>query len=224
MVDQNEFPLYFTWLSLLTSIGKKAMNSESEHLSKADPVLRKIIGTVPPPEIENTNNVFHDLMSCVLEQQIHYRSTKKIFQKMLDRAGLTVLTPDNFSDFEENAFDGIKLSAKKYETALNIVKHWEENDVNWTELSDEEITNELSSIKGIGQWTIDMVLIYTLKRPDAFPYDDFHIKQIMVSIYSLNPQSKLKAQMLEASKAWRPYRSMAFLYLLEWKNLINRKQ
>jgi len=193
------------------------MNLESKHLSKADPVLRKIIGTVLPPEIKTTNNVFHDLMSCVLEQQIHYRSTKKIFQKMLDRANLTVLTPGNFSDFEEKAFDGIKLSMKKYETALDIVKHWGENDVDWTGLSNEEITNELSKIKGIGQWTIDMMLIYTLKKPDVFPYDDFHIKQIMASLYDLNPQSKLKAQMMEVSKAWRPYRSSAFLYLLEWK-------
>ena len=193
------------------------MPSEKNHLKKVDPVLKEIITTIPFPQIESTKNVFHDLMSCVLEQQIHYRSTKKVFQKMLDKSNLEILHPDNFSEFERNAFGDIKLSMKKYETVLSIVQHWDKNDIRWEKCSDEEIVNELSQIKGIGKWTIDMILIFTLNRPNLFSYDDFHIKQIMTKLYGLNPKSKLKAQMKEISEPWNPYKSTAFLYLLEWK-------
>lgn len=79
------------------------MKLESEiFLAKADPILEKVIIQVPKPKIESTKDVFHDLMSCVLEQQIHYRSTKKIFQKMLNEANLERLTPTNFQHFEKN--------------------------------------------------------------------------------------------------------------------------
>ncbi len=187
------------------------------HLAKNDPILKDLISEIPFPQIVSTKQVFHDLMSCILEQQIHYRSTKKVFQRMLDKSGMTILTPDNFSEFEKKGFKDIKLSTKKYETVLHIIQHWEENDVKWMELSDEAVKNELSQIKGVGQWTIDMILIYTLNRPNVFSYDDFHIKQIMTKLYALNPKSKLKAQMKEVSKPWHPFKSTAFQYLIEWK-------
>jgi DNA-3-methyladenine glycosylase II len=62
-----------------------------------------------------------------------------------------------------------------------------------------------------------MILLYTLKRPDIFPSDDFHLKQIMVSVYQLDPKVKLKSQMLSISKKWGNARSLAVLCLLEWK-------
>ena len=199
------------------------MVSEINHLKKVDPILKKIIDTIPSPQFISTKNVFHDLMSCVLEQQIHYRSTKKVFQKMLDKANLEILNPDNFSEFEKKGFGDVKLSMKKYETVLNIVQHWDENNVIWEELTNQEVINELSQIKGIGKWTIDMILIFTLNRPNIFSYDDFHIKQIMTKLYELNPKSKLKAQMKEISEPWSPYKSTAFRYLLELKKFNTSK-
>lgn len=201
------------------------MEKAIQYLKQNDSILKAIITKVPSFRIESTSNVFHDLMSCVLEQQIHYRSTKKIFQKMLDKANLTFVTPENFPVFEEKGFEGVKLSMKKYETVLNVLNFWKEHDIQWEKLSDEQVKTELSKIKGIGPWTVDMILIYTLNRPNIFNYDDFHIKQIMTKLYDVNPKSKLKAQMKTISNQWEPYKSTAFLYLLEWKklNAANRK-
>ena len=199
------------------------MNPPNKHLINADPVLEKIIKTIPAQPIESTNNVFHDLMSCILEQQIHYRSTKKVFQKMLDKSGIKILTPENFPEFEKKAFEGVKLSVKKYQTVLDILEHWKKKEVEWTKLSNQEIREELSQINGVGKWTIEMILIYTLNRPDEFAYDDFHIKQIMTSLYHLNPASKLKAQMVDVSEPWSPYKSTAFLQLLAWKKFNKKK-
>lgn len=197
-----------------------------DQLAKYDPQLEPIISTIPEPRIESTNEVFHDLMSCILEQQIHYRSTKRIFQKMLDRAGIETLTLSNFDVFEAKAFEGVKLSARKYETVLRIIEYWQENNMDnmdWTALTDDEVRETLSSIKGIGKWTIDMILMFTLERPDVFPFDDFHLKQIMSSIYGLNPKSKLKAQMIEVAKKWEGHRSLAVQYLWDWKKFEKQK-
>lgn len=197
-------------------------------LIENDAVLANIINTIPEPQIQSTNNVFHDLMSCILEQQIHYRSTKKIFQKMLNTASLDILTPENFPTFEEKAFSTIQLSIGKYEAVLRIIEFWNVNNratnrIVWHELNDEEVIEKLSSIKGIGKWTIDMILLYTLQRPNMFPYDDFHLKEIMVKLYDLDPNVKLKAQMMEISNVWGEHKSLAVKYLLAWKEFNKKK-
>ncbi len=200
------------------------MNPETLHkLAAADPVLGNIIREVPFPEIHSTDDVFHDLMSCIIEQQIHYRSTKKIFQKGLERAGLTQLTLSNFAVFEERAISQLKLSRGKYETLQRVLDFFDSNQINWTHLSDEEVISRLSSIKGIGRWTIDMILTYTLKRPDVFPVDDFHLKRLMVSLYGLNEKVKLKAQMLDVAQSWGNEKSLAVLYLFAWKTFRKTK-
>ena len=188
-----------------------------EFLAKSDPILANIIAQIPEPIIESTNDIFHDMLSCIIEQQIHYRSTKKIFIKALERAGIERVTLNNFHLLEEHSLPTVKLSMGKYETLLAFVEYWNSNTLNFNNLNDTEVIEELSSIKGIGKWTIDMILLYTLQHPNVFPYDDFHLKEIMVKLYGLNPNVKLKAQMIETSNAWKEHKSLAVRYLLAWK-------
>ena len=198
------------------------MTSAIAILKAQDPILEKIIATIPEPKTESTNDIFFDLMSCILEQQIHYRSTKRIFQKMLERANLQTLTLENFEDFEKKAFVNTKFSANKYETILATLDFFSTNKIEWQMLNDAEISAQLSSIKGIGKWTIDMILLYTLQRPDVFPYDDFHLKEIMVKGYNLDPNVKLKAQMIAISNDWGEHKSLAVRYLLDWKTFLKK--
>ncbi len=193
-----------------------------KYLSDADDQLKRIIEAIPKPEIVSTNDVFHDLMSCILEQQIHYRSTKKIFQKMLQSANIERLTLENFDAFGKSSFANVKLAVGKLETIERTIDFFNANKIDWTLLNDAEVAEKLSSIKGIGKWTIDMILLYTLQRPDVFPYDDFHLKEIMVKLYGLNPNVKLKAQMLDVAEAWGEHKSLAVKYLLVWKEF-NKK-
>ena len=186
-------------------------------LAQADPVLKRIIDTIHEPIVESTHDVFFDLMSCVIEQQIHYRSTKRVFRNALERAGLPTLTPANFYQLEAKALPSLKLSLPKYETMARILDFWQEKTVAWPELTDAEVRQTLASIKGIGPWTIDMLLLYTLQRPAVFPVDDFHLKQRMVRLYGLNPTSRLQAQMRAVAESWGDCKSLAVLYLLAWK-------
>lgn len=189
-----------------------------------DLILQKLILELPKPTFNSTNCVFHDLMSCIIEQQIHYRSTKKIFQRMLDDCNINRLDLTNFSLFEEKAISKLKLSMGKLETIGRVVDFWSKNTIDWQSLNDEEIRTQLKEIKGIGDWTIDMILLYTLNRSSVFPADDFHLKQIMISLYSLNPTVKLKSQMLEIATQWGSKKSLATLYLLEYKKQLKNSK
>lgn len=139
---------------------------------------------------------------------------------MLNAASLEILTPENFAQFEEKAFQNTNFSMTKYETIERTIDFFNENNINWQELKDEEIVQNLSSIKGIGKWTIDMILLYTLERPNVFPFDDFHLKNIMVKLYGLAPNVKLKAQMVNVSNAWGEHKSLATKYLLAYKKIL----
>lgn len=188
-----------------------------EIIAKSDPILEKIIIQVEKPVFISTNDVFHDIMSCILEQQIHYRSTKRIFARALERAGIEHLSVENFHLFEKYALSQIKLSMNKLEAMHSFVRFWSSNSLDFNQLTDEDVVTQLSTIKGIGKWTMDMILLYTLQRPNVFPCDDFHLKEIMVKLYGLNPNVKLKAQMLEITEKWEKHKSLAVLYLLETK-------
>ncbi|MEN9303703.1 MAG: hypothetical protein RL264_2132 [Bacteroidota bacterium] len=189
-----------------------------------DPILKKVMDEVKLPVFLSTENVFHDVIGCIIEQQIHYRSTKKIFHRLLEKSEIKELHLENFAAFEEKAIPTLKLSMNK----LNCLHEWElftrDNSIKWLELDDNEVREQLSKVKGIGNWTKDMILLYTLQRPNIFPVDDFHLKQVMTTLYGLNPNHRLKAQMLEISETWEVGKSLAVLYLLEWKKLNFKKQ
>ena len=191
--------------------------SAKTFLLQSDPILADIIRTLPEPVFESSGNVFMDLMSCVIEQQIHYRSTKKFFQKLLEKAGLTELTPSNFPEFEKKALVGIKISTGKFETILRILDFWSNHTIDWQTLSDEQVFEKLSTIKGVGRWTIEMILLFTLGRPDVFPSDDYHLKIAMTKLYGLNPNTALNAQMMEVAERWSGHRSLAVKHVLAWK-------
>ncbi len=182
-----------------------------------DPILKSIISQISLPEIPSTYDVFHDLMGCIIEQQIHYRSSKNIYTRALDKAGIKRLNLDNFPTFEKTSLSQLKISMNKVEAINAFIEYWSNNTLDFTKLLDEEVIAELSSIKGIGKWTIDMILLYTLKRPNVFPYDDYRLKLAMTEIYKLDPNSKLKSQMLKIAEQWGNEKSKAVLYLLEFK-------
>lgn len=184
------------------------MNEAEKFLSESDAVMAKIINSYALSKLVSSGNVFHDLMSCVLEQQIHYRSTKKLFLKMLEKSGLEELHPGNFLLFEEKVLQTSGISSAKRDTALRLFEY--SDKVSSASLSESQIREKLTAIKGIGKKTVDMILIYTLQSPDAFAEDDYHIKKIMAEHYGLNTPARIRKK----AEEWSPYRSTAFRYLL----------
>jgi DNA-3-methyladenine glycosylase II len=187
-------------------------------LESDDEILHQIIQTLPPPSFISTKNVFHDLMSCLIEQQIHYRSTKKIFSKLLTKAGITHLTTDNFEQLEESGLASCSLSMKKYEAIHEAHLFFQQQKINWEETSDKVARAHLTNLKGVSHWTANMILLYTLRRPNIVPISDYHLKQIMSKLYGFSPSRKVKKSIEAIAQQWSPYQSLAVLYLLDWKS------
>ena len=124
-----------------------------KHILSITPELKPFSST-PEWDIKSSGNVFNDLLSCVIEQQIHYRSSKKIFQKALDRAGLKEVTIDKFAIFEKERISEVKLSARKFETITHLVEFFKNNKIDFESLTETEIRSSLKQIKGIGDWSI----------------------------------------------------------------------
>ena len=186
------------------------------HLSKNE-VLKRIIDQIPFPKIERTNNFFHDLISCIIEQQIHYRSIKRTFERVLKNAGINELTLTNFYKLEEINFEGTKMSLTKYKTLNAVFELFNSENIDWNTLTNEEIHHKLGNIKGIGKKTIDLLLIYSIGREDIFIPDDYHIEKIMRDLFEIDTSSRVKTQIIEIAKEWSPYQSFAFRYILESK-------
>lgn len=186
-------------------------------LFKNDEVLSRVVDDVVLPGWKSTENVFHDIMSCIIEQQIHYRSSKYIFQHLMQEAGLEELDVYNFHLLQD-ALSKTRLSEAKYEAITHTLHFFRQNTIPWTQLSDDEVRLELKKLRGIGRWTVDMVLLYTLRRPDVFPYDDYHLTQVMSKLYGLNPKDRLAKKMMAIADQWQGCRSLGVLYLLAWKN------
>jgi DNA-3-methyladenine glycosylase II len=206
-------------ISTFFKIAERVNKDISHYLTGKDEFLKQVIETIPAPDIISTKNVFHDLMSCILEQQIHYRSTKKTFHRMLLAADLTTLTPTNFEQFEEKGLRDKKLSSQKYETLEQVIDFFENNTPAWELLPDEEVRTILINLKGISNWTADMILMYTLERDNILPLDDYHLKQLMKSLYKVEGKKAIRA----VGEHWTPYQAWAVKYLFAWKEF-HKKQ
>ena len=107
---------------------------------------------------------------------------------------------------------------RKYETIGRTVDFFENHSLDWPAMNDEEVQRAPSQIKGVGTWTMKMILLYTLKRPDIFPADDYHVKQIMIRLYDIDTTVKVKSQLRAVAEKWSPHKSTGVRYLLAWKN------
>ena len=148
-------------------------------------------------------------MSCIIEQHIHYRSKKNIFTKALEASGLKELTLESFEQFEKEGLNHLKLSERKFETINNTIDFFRENTIDFDSLTEIEIRNTLSTIKGIGPWTVSMILIYTLDFRNIFEPNDYHIKKAMKQQFGFEKPSDIN----KFADIWSPYKSYAFRIL-----------
>lgn len=166
---------------------------------------------------------FEDLVSSIVEQQLSGKAAKSIFdrvKKLLKQNSATPLSPITPKDVEPVKLDelrecGISWAKAKYVKDLEErVSRGEVNLKLLHKLSDGEVIEELTKVKGIGRWTAEMFLMFTLARPDVFPLDDLGIKNAMQKMYG---KKITKAQMLKKSQKWKPHRTVASWYL--WRSL-----
>ena len=185
----------------------------------ADPVVARAAALAPLPLTESTGSVFHDVVSCLTEQQIHCRSTKRLFERALARAGIERVTPETFGAFATLGLAGVRLSQPRRDALAAAASFFASDRTDWHALPDDDVRQRLAAIPGVGPWTADMVLLYTLGRPDVFPEGDYHLRHAMAALYGIDagPSARAVRERREIADGWRPHRSLAVRTLLAWR-------
>ncbi len=191
------------------------------HLKK-DKKLEKIIKE-PLPLLQMRQNIPLRLMASIMSQQLNTKVAKIIYRRFLELYEGNEPQPKQVLDTEFETLRSIGLSNAKVSYVKNVAAFCIENaitDEKLLLLTNDEIIDLLTQIKGVGKWTVEMLLMFTLGREDVFAVDDLGIQQAMIKAYNLPAKDKklLKEKMLKISLKWKPYRTYACMHLWNWKD------
>jgi DNA-3-methyladenine glycosylase II len=193
-------------------------------LMRRDPVLAPIIKKYGACGLKTREgDIFCGLVEAIVSQQLSTRAAATIYGRvraLLPNGGTP--TPDGLMALPDNALRGAGLSRQKLAYMRDLSQKMLDGSINTRSLpdwSDDEIVAELTKIKGIGRWTVEMLLIFRLTRPDVFPVGDLGIVKAMQKAYNLRGTPNVKRLHAIADR-WRPYRTVASWYL--WASLENK--
>jgi DNA-3-methyladenine glycosylase II len=187
-------------------------------LAKADPRLAPWIQRVPfEMKIRAMHNPFESLARNIIYQQLHGNAAAAIHRRVLDLFGQrSKLTPRDILDAPEDVLRGAGLSTAKTLALKDLAVKTLDGTVptlaRLRRMEDEEIIERLTTVRGIGRWTVEMLLIFRLGRPDVLPVGDFAVRKGFAVAYGLKEHPKPK-ELLGHGELWRPFRSVASWYL-----------
>lgn len=187
-------------------------------LSKADEKINYLIQLIGDYTLELERDFFKALVQSIVGQQLSIKAAETIFARLENLCGQ--VTPDRILSLSENELKSAGLSKKKIEYIKDLSEKVMSGAVDLEKLDsmdDEEVIRTLVQVKGIGRWTAEMFLIFSLGRPDIFSLQDFGLQLAVKGLYGLSDWPDKKT--LESiSQRWKPYRTAASLYLWEAKN------
>ena len=193
-----------------------------EHLSK-DKKLKKLIEEVEPYALTKRKNVCLRLCASIMSQQLSTKVAEVIYNRFIDLYGGKEPAAQQILDTPTTVLRGIGLSNAKVSYVHNVARFAIEEGMDAAKLNNmnnEEVVEYLTRIKGVGRWTAEMIMMFTLGREDVFAVDDLGIQQAMIRLYRLKQEDKkeLRQAMLKISGKWAPYRTYACMYLWPWKD------
>lgn len=192
-----------------------------QYLCKVDSNLERIIKIVGKYYINIRNDPFQSLVESIIYQQLAGKAANAIYNRFINYYNNKQITPTLILNSPNDNLKKVGLSNRKIDYLKDLALHVYDGRINLEELSkmnDDEIINKLVNVKGIGRWTSEMFLIFSLGRQDILPVTDLGVRKAIQKIYSLSELPKPNI-MMEIAKPWRPYRSIATWYL--WKSLSN---
>ena len=192
----------------------------AEHLAK-DKKFKKLLDS-EPFVLTQQKKVYLHLCGSIMSQQLSDKVADVIWKRFLALYDKQP-TPEQIVETPFATLRAIGLSNAKVGYVQNVAKFAIEEGMDFKQLqkmSNEEVTQHLIKIKGVGRWTTEMILMFVLGREDIFAVDDLGIQNAMIKIYKLDNTDKkqLKEDMLRISKKWSPYRTYACLHLWKWKD------
>ena len=197
---------------------KAKHQAATRHLKKSDPILAAIIERVGPCSMQFGEPTFHALAESILYQQLNGKAAATIFDRFTALAG-DPLTPQGILKLTDEQMRGVGLSRQKTAYLRDLSEKTKAGLLEFErmpEMSEDEVIQHLTQVKGIGVWTAHMFLMFTLQRPDILPTGDYGVQAAIKKLYKKRKWPKA-AVMQKIAKPWAPYRSIACWYL--WRSL-----
>jgi DNA-3-methyladenine glycosylase II len=190
------------------------------HLSRNCPVMKRVIADVGPCTMQPMPaDPFTLLVRCVIYQQISTKAAKSIFEKLVAAVGGPSIPLAKLSRMTDARFRACGVSGPKQRTLRAVVEHVRANPdllPGLADRDDDTIREQLTEIKGIGPWTVDMLLMFGLSRPDVLPVGDYGLRVAVQRAFNMRKLPEAEA-IVKRAAPWQPYRSVATWYL--WRSL-----
>jgi DNA-3-methyladenine glycosylase II len=190
------------------------------YLSQTDFRLGEVIRSIGKYSIKNTIDPFQSLIECIIFQQLAGRVANIICRRFLKYYNSISPTPEQILSTSDHILKTkVGLSSRKVEYIKDLSARIIDRRLNlalMSQMTDEEIVNQLIQVKGIGRWTAEMFLIFCLGRQDILPVGDLGVRKAIQKVYGLQ-ELPTPSTMLVIAHPWKPYRSIATWYL--WKSL-----
>ncbi len=186
-------------------------------LSENDPVMAKIIGHYPGEAIESRKDAFLTLMRSITGQQISTKASAAIWGR-LEVLCNGSLVPDVVRQLKEEELRAVGYSRMKVSYLHSLAEFFQNRpkpELDWVEMSDDEVIKDVTQIKGIGVWTAEMFLMFHLLRPNVLPLSDIGLVNGIAKFYNKGNRLSPK-EMTELAEKWQPWRSAATWYL--WRS------
>lgn len=191
------------------------------HLRKADPVLCAIIDRVGPYKIQYREPVFETLVRSIVFQQLSGKAAGTIYGRLAEVTGSPIL-PARILALTEERMRSLGLSRQKIAYIRDLAARAQSGELDFDAcpgLTDEQIVERFTAVKGIGIWTVQMFLIFALKRPNVLPVGDLGVRAAIQKAYGLDEMPK-PSDVERIGEPWAPYCSVASWYL--WRSLENQ--
>jgi DNA-3-methyladenine glycosylase II len=188
------------------------------HLSRRDPVLKQVAARVGPCTLRPGGDGFQSLARAIVSQMISTKAAVSISARLEALAGPKGLTAAAVARLSEESLRGVGLSGSKARAMMDLAARVQDRRLplaRLSEMTDEEVIAALAAVRGIGRWTAEMFLIFSLGRLDVLPVDDFGLRAGVQEQYAL-PTLPRPADLRERAEPWRPYRSVATWYF--WRS------
>jgi DNA-3-methyladenine glycosylase II len=190
---------------------------------QSDKKIFAVLQQMPEIQLQKRKNIFLWLVRSVAGQQLSTKAAHAIFEKFLILIEHNC-TPEKIVLLDIEQLRAVGFSYNKSAYIKNIAAFWIDNNITdktFITKSDEDIITYLTQIKGVGTWTVQMLLMFTLGRPNVFAVDDLGIQQAMCKLYDWDATNKkeLKSKMLAKANTYAPYSTVICMYLWRWKEV-----
>ncbi|MDP1929438.1 MAG: DNA-3-methyladenine glycosylase [Thiobacillus sp.] len=183
----------------------------------ADPVMAALIARYPDAILDNRGDPFQTLARAIVGQQISVKAADSVWARFADYA--QTMRPKHIATLELDALAACGLSRRKAEYLRDLAGHFVDGRIEparWQEMPDDAVIDELTGVRGIGRWTAEMFLIFSLHRPDVWPLDDIGLQKA-VALHYFNGERPTPKVLGQHGERHAPWRTVATWYL--WRSL-----